>query len=87
MRYTGSWDADPEKSTGHWSVKKHEDGRNLERRRRRTSGVGRRPSDLQASPSSVGNVSKDHYRCEACGKEFDSETELEKHLREQGLVD
>ncbi len=47
----------------------------------------RRPSDLQASPSSVGNVSKDHYRCEACGKEFDSETELEKHLREQGLVD
>jgi DNA-directed RNA polymerase subunit RPC12/RpoP len=27
------------------------------------------------------------YRCEACGKEFDSERALQAHVRSVGLVD
>jgi len=26
------------------------------------------------------------FRCEACGKEFESRTELQRHIREIGLV-
>ena len=29
----------------------------------------------------------DEHVCEACGKDFDSEAALERHVREIGLVD
>ncbi len=29
----------------------------------------------------------EEYVCDACDEAFDSEAELEEHLREQGLVD
>lgn len=29
----------------------------------------------------------DSYVCDSCGKEFDSEDELERHIKDVGLVD
>jgi DNA-directed RNA polymerase subunit RPC12/RpoP len=30
---------------------------------------------------------QERYRCEACGKEFDSRRELERHVHRVGLVE
>ena len=42
---------------------------------------------LGTQPFSGEKVTENGYRCEACGKEFDSEEELEAHVREVGLVE
>ena len=47
----------------------------------------RRLNAVEALRSPGENVREDIHRCEACGKEFDTEAELEEHVQEVGLAE
>jgi uncharacterized membrane protein YvbJ len=42
---------------------------------------------MRVAPSPGVNDSRDEYECAACGKTFASEQELQRHVKDVGLVD